>query len=120
MESKASNEQAAIAKSFKDIKKNALSFNGSGIPVISVHQISEQAKEKAEETGRYDYNFLSGTSEARKSSDAVFWMLRTKEHMESHEISMGFAKVRDAEPGHDFSLFEDFKHAKAEAIDTEI
>jgi len=119
---KGSSEQAVIANNFKDIKQFALNFDkGRHIPVITVHQISEQAKQKAEEgEGVYELNFLADTSEARKSSDMVAWLIRTKQHKESHEIGMGISKVRDAEEPSNFSLFEDFAHSRVQAIDSSL
>lgn len=121
LDGKGTNEQAKIANNFKLIKHRALTFNNNQkIPVVSVHQINEQSKEKAEETGKYEFNFLSDTSESRKSSDVVMWLIRTKAHKESHEIGMGVTKVRDGEFPPDFSLFEQFEFAKIQAIDSTI
>lgn len=119
---KGSSEQAVIANNFKAIKSNALTFNkGQKVAVISVHQISEQAKEKAEEDGKYAYNFLADTSESKKSSDHIIWMLRTEAARQVHEALIGLNKIRDAEGvGETFSLFEDFTHMKLSVIDTEI
>lgn len=121
LEGKGSSDQAKIANNFKLIKHYALTFsNNSKVPVITVHQISEQAKEKAEETGYYQFNFLADTSEVRKSSDTVSWIIRTEAHKESHEIGMGVAKVRDGEAPPRFSLFEQFEFSKIQAIDSTI
>lgn len=116
-----SNERAVIANNFKLIKSKALTFNkGEKIPVITVHQINEQAKEKAEESGGYTFNFLADTTEVRKSSDVGFWILRTKAHRESKEIGCGVWKTRDSKGDIQFSLFEHFEFCKVEAIDQEL
>ena len=121
LEGKGSSDREVISKNFKKIKSGALGFAaGKAIPVISVHQISEQAKEKAEELGFYEFNFLADSSESRKSSDMILWLLRTQQHRESHEIAVGFTKVRDAEIPPNFSLFEQFEFCKAESIDSDI
>ena len=118
---KGTSEQATIANNFKAIKHYALTFdNNRKIPVVTVHQISEQAKAKAEETGTYDFNFLSDTSEAKKSIDAGFWILRTQAHKESREVGMGIFKVRDGAFPPNFSLFEQFEFSKVQAIDSTI
>jgi replicative DNA helicase len=122
LQGKGSSEQAVIANNFKASKSKALLFNkGEQIPVISVHQIAEQKKEQAEESGKYDFNFLSDTSEAKKSSDVVSWILRTEQHRQVHELSWGINKVRDSDGvGNTYSLFEDFQHMRVQLIDTEI
>lgn len=116
-----SSERAVISNNFKLIKNKALTFNkGQKIPVISVHQISEQAKEKAEESGKYDFNFLSDTSESKKSSDVGFWILRTAQHKANKEIAAGVWKSRDSKGDSLFSMFEQFEFCKIASIDDEL
>lgn len=103
----------------KDLKLLAMDFNeGEGIPIITAHQISRNAREKAEksESKRYDINFLSDTSAAEKTADLVCWLLRTEEMRAQREVKVGIHKYRDDEIIPDFRLKDHYEYGKVGSL----
>ena len=109
------NNIEATMKLFKEAKNLAITFNnGQGLPVLTLHQISNQAKAivKFEPGKFYSLASLADTSEAGKSADVAMALLRTEEMEEAHELGFGILKTRDSyAPDRLFKLFENFQTA---------
>lgn len=100
---------------FKEAKQIAVTFNkGEGVPVIALHQISFQAREKVKfAPGKfYTLASLADSSEAGKSADICIALLRTEEMEAEHELGIGLIKSRDSAPQDKlFKLFESYETA---------
>lgn len=100
---------------FKEAKNLAITFNnGQGLPVLTLHQISNQARDivKFEPGKYYTLSSLADSSEAGKSADVAMALLRTEEMLEAHELGFGILKSRDSyAPDRLFKLFENFQTA---------
>jgi replicative DNA helicase len=109
------------ADTLKKLKNLANTFNnGVGIPVISAHQVSRDARTRVDksEDKRYDRSFLSDTSEAEKSADQIFWALRTDDFEKAKELKMGVAKNRRGPRIPDWFVRENFKCSQVASIYT--
>lgn len=99
---------------FKEIKNIALSLDkGKGLPIIALHQISTQAREKVKFVpGKYyTLGSLAESSEAAKTADEVIALLRTEEMADEHELGVGILKQRDGDADTKlFKLYEDYAH----------
>lgn len=97
---------------FKEAKQVAITFNkGTGVPIIALHQISFQARDKVKfAPGKfYTLASLADSSEAGKSADAAVAILRTEEMEQEHELGCGILKMRDSAPDDKlFKLFESY------------
>jgi len=93
----------------------AITFNnGQGIPVLTLHQISNQARDVVKfEPGKFfTLSSLADSSEAGKSADVAMALLRTDDMREAHELGFGILKSRDSySPDRLFKLFENFQTA---------
>ena len=100
---------------FKEAKNLAITFNnGQGIPVLTLHQISNQARDVVKfEPGKFfTLSSLADSSEAGKSADVAMALLRTEEMLEAHELGFGMLKTRDSfAQDRLFKLFENFQTA---------
>lgn len=109
------NQREDAVALFKEAKNLAITFNnGQGIPVITLHQISNQARDIVKfEPGKYfTLSSLADSSEAGKSADVAMALLRTEEMQEAHELGFGILKSRDSyAPDRLFKLFENFQTA---------
>lgn len=109
------NQREDAVSLFKEAKNLAITFNnGQGIPVLTLHQISNQARDVVKfEPGKYfTLSSLADSSEAGKSADVAMALLRTEEMMEAHELGFGILKSRDSyAPDRLFKLFENFQTA---------
>jgi len=109
------NQREDAVALFKEAKNLAITFNnGQGIPVLTLHQISNQARDVVKfEPGKYfTLSSLADSSEAGKSADVAMALLRTEEMMEAHELGFGILKSRDSyAPDRLFKLFENFQTA---------
>lgn len=109
------NQREDAVALFKEAKNLAITFNnGAGIPVLTLHQISNQARDivKFEPGKYYTLSSLADSSEAGKSADVAMALLRTEEMMEAHELGFGILKSRDSfSPDRLFKLFENFNTA---------
>ena len=84
---------------FKECKNLAVTFNkGEGIPVVTLHQISMEARNKVKfQPGKfYTLSSLADTSEAAKSADTAIALLRTQDFEDEHELGCGILKTRDS------------------------
>jgi replicative DNA helicase len=109
------------ADTLKKLKNLATTFNsGAGIPIITAHQISREARMRVDkgEEKRYDRSFLSDTSEAEKSADMIFWCLRTEDMERAHELKMGVAKNRRGPKIPDWPIRENFQCGQVSSIHT--
>ena len=109
------NQREDAVSLFKEAKNLAITFNnGQGIPVLTLHQISTQARDIVKfEPGKYfTLSSLADSSEAGKSADVAMALLRTEEMQEAHELGFGILKSRDSfSPDRLFKLFENFQTA---------
>lgn len=109
------NQREDAVALFKEAKNLAITFNnGNGIPVLTLHQISNQARDAVKfEPGKYyTLSSLADSSEAGKSADVAMALLRTEEMLEAHELGFGILKSRDSfAPDRLFKLFENFQTA---------
>jgi replicative DNA helicase len=108
-----------IADILKKMKNLANTFNnGAGIPVITAHQISREARLRVDKSDdkRYDRSFLSDTSEAEKSADLVLWALRTDDMEKAKELKMGVAKNRRGPKISDYFIRENFRCGHVSSI----
>jgi replicative DNA helicase len=109
------NQREDAVALFKEAKNLAITFNnGQGIPVLTLHQISNQARDIVKfEPGKYfTLSSLADSSEAGKSADVAMALLRTEEMQEAHELGFGILKSRDSyAPDRLFKLFENFQTA---------
>lgn len=108
-----------IADIMKKLKNLANTFNGgAGLPIITAHQISRDARTRVDkgEDKRYDRSFLSDTSEAEKSADQVFWVLRTEDMERARELKMGVAKNRRGPKIADWIVRENFSCSHVSSI----
>ena len=102
---------AEVSDIMRKMKNLANTFNGgAGIPIISAHQISRDARSRADkiEDPQYDRSFLSDSSEVEKSADQVYWALRTEDYERSREIRMGISKNRRGERRQSWFVRENF------------
>lgn len=105
------NTISEVADTIKKMKNLANTFNnGAGVPIITAHQVSRDARTRVDksEDKRYDRSFLSDSSEMEKSADMVFWALRTDEMEKAREIKMGVAKNRRGPKIPDWFVRENF------------
>ena len=111
---KKSSQREEAVELFKEAKQLAVTFNnGTGIPVLTLHQISMQAREKVKfAPGKfYSLASLADSSEAGKSADSCFALLRTEEMESEHEIGVGILKTRDSfSEDKLFKVFENFNY----------
>jgi ABC-type cobalamin/Fe3+-siderophores transport system ATPase subunit len=108
-----------IGDTLKKLKNLANTFNnGAGIPIITAHQVSREARLRVDksEDKRYDRSFLSDTSEAEKSADQVFWALRTDDMEKARELKMGVAKNRRGPKISDYFVRENFSCSHISSI----
>ena len=109
------NQREDAVALFKEAKNLAITFNnGQGLPVLTLHQISNQARDIVKfEPGKYfTLSSLADSSEAGKSADVAMALLRTEEMQEAHELGFGILKSRDSyAPDRLFKLFENFQTA---------
>ena len=109
------NQREDAVSLFKEAKNLAITFNnGQGLPVLTLHQISNQARDVVKfEPGKYfTLSSLADSSEAGKSADVAMALLRTEEMQEAHELGFGILKSRDSyAPDRLFKLFENFQTA---------
>lgn len=104
---------------FKSLKDMALTFNdGTGLPIITAHQISRAKREAVEksEFKRYDIGFLSDAAEVERSSDFVAWILRTEELMRGREVKCGISQFRRGKLPLDFRLMEYYDCSKLDNV----
>ena len=102
-------EVSQIIRGLKDL---ACTFNdGAGLVIFNAHQINQMARTKVEnaEVKRYDFSFLADAVEVLRSSDFLFWILRTQEFKEMHELKIGVSKFRGGEGIPDFMVQEYFR-----------
>jgi replicative DNA helicase len=107
------------ADTLKKLKNLANTFNnGAGIPIITAHQVSREARLRVDkgDDKRYDRSFLSDTSEAEKSADQVFWALRTDDMEKARELKMGVAKNRRGPKIADWLVRENFSCSHISSI----
>jgi replicative DNA helicase len=87
----------------KDCKSMAVSHaEGRGVPVISPWAMSQSAYREALNSGVYGLANLADTSEAEKSSDEIWSMLRFPNMKD--EVKMQSLKMRDGDPPASFTL----------------
>lgn len=89
-------------------KEIALTFNnGKGIPIIDLHQASQQAREEVKDDNDkfYTVRDAAHTSEAGKSSDLMLGILFDDELRAKNECAVKLLKCRDGAPGELFHLF---------------
>lgn len=100
---------------FKEAKNLAVTFNkGTGLPVIALHQISSDAREKAKFLpGKcYSLRSLADSSEAGKSADKALALFRDEDLEQDHELGMQILKTRDScADDKMFKLFESYSTA---------
>jgi len=112
---RSSSQREEAVSLFKEAKNLAITFNnGQGIPVLTLHQTSMQARDVVKfEPGKfYTLSSLADSSEAGKSADVAMALLRTEEMEEAHELGFGILKSRDSyAPDRLFKLFENFQTA---------
>jgi replicative DNA helicase len=100
------------AELFKDCKGLAVTFDkGRGVPVLTAHQVPNEAKKKCKPTPEKFYRLedcLADTSEAGKSADIIMCYFRNDKLEAEHEIYAGILKCRDAELPDHFRLYENF------------
>ena len=110
-----SGQREEAVELFKEAKQMAVTFNkGRGVPIIALHQISFQAREKAKfAPGKcYTLASLADSSEAGKSADIAIALIRTTEMEEEHELGVQILKVRDSCADERlFKLFENYQTA---------
>lgn len=102
-----------------DLKSMALGFNdGEGLAVVAAHQVSRDARQRAEkaEIKRYDYAFLADSAGVERAADVILWILRTTEMQEQREIKMGVNKFRRGKTIPDFRLREYYDCSKIESM----
>jgi len=102
-------EVSQIMRGLKDL---AATFNdGQGLVVFNSHQINQASRTKVEnsETKRYDFSFLADAVETLRSSDFLFWILRTDEFEKMHELKIGVSKFRGGERIPDFMVKEYYR-----------
>lgn len=110
-----SSQREEAVELLKEAKQLAVTFNkGEGIPLVTLHQISTQAREKAKwAPGKcYTLGSLADSSEAGKSADIAFALLRTEEMEQEHELGVQILKTRDsAADDKMFKCFENYQYA---------
>jgi replicative DNA helicase len=105
-----------------DLKLTALSFNnGEGLPIIAAHQVSREARNRAEEAEvqRYDRAFLATSSGIERAADIILWLLRTDDMVAQREVKMGINKFRRGKIMPDFILREYYDCSKLSSIQME-
>lgn len=105
-----------------DLKLTALSFNnGEGIPIIAAHQVSRDARNRAEEAEpqRYDRAFLATSSGIERAADVILWLLRTDEMLAQREVKMGVNKFRRGKVPPDIIVREYYDCSKLSSIQME-
>ena len=102
-----------LGDTIRRLKSAAQGFgNGTGVPILLLHQISRHGYEKAIKRGYYIMSDLSETAQAERHSNVILWILQTDEMEENNQIRVGIAKNRmgpkDLRMG--TLLYEDFSH----------
>lgn len=106
---KRANPQQEESDKFKDAKRLATTFNkGKGVVLVTLHQLSFQAREKVKwAPGKwYSMRDVASTSEAAKSADMLFSILRDETMAENYELGFQVLKARDAEVSEQDSAFK--------------
>jgi replicative DNA helicase len=90
-----------------EMKQIAVSFNGSGIPVLSPWQAKQAQWVEAAKLGRYTLAVLANTSESERSADVILTLLQMAD--EPGKLRAQILKNRDGEKILEpFELEEDF------------
>jgi replicative DNA helicase len=108
-------KQEETMELMREAKELAITFNGGkGIPIISAHQMSNQARDRVMPTpGKfYTTRDFADTSEAGKSADIAVALLRNDELEAQHRVCCGLLKNRDGELGSLFELAENYSAAQ--------
>jgi replicative DNA helicase len=108
---------------FNMLKQLALTFNnGKGIPMVTCHQISRQARTEAEksETQRYGIGALSDAAGVERAADFVTWLLRTDEMIDRSEVKCGVYYTRRTKLRPDWMLMERYECSKLNSMEPEI
>lgn len=94
----------------KDAKVMATAHDGGrGVPIISPWAMSQTAYKEALRTGEYQLANLAETSEAEKSPDQIWAMLRLPDA--PNEVKMQSLKNRDGDTPSSFVLATDYRAA---------
>lgn len=96
---KSETRRVSEREEFNDILKNAKNLatsfaDGRGVPFVSPWQMSRPKYELAQQTGYYEIGSLSDTSEAEKSADLIYSILRFMDSPKKAKIQG--LKCRDA------------------------
>lgn len=102
-----------LTETLKAAKNMAATFgDGEGIPIISPWQVSRNARENAERTGRYSLASLSDTAEAEKSSDVILGLFRRSpeggNYPRHDDVSLQVLKNRDGSRADDILARVDY------------
>jgi RecA/RadA recombinase len=102
-----------LTETLKAAKNMAATFgDGEGIPILSPWQVSRNAREAAERTGRYTLASLSDTAEAEKSSDLILGLFRRApeggNYPRHDDVSLQVLKNRDGSRADDIMARVDY------------
>ncbi len=108
-----------MSQIINDLKLLAISFNeGEGIPIFLAHQVSREARQKAEKETppRYTAGFCADSSTAERAADVLIWALRTEDMVQSNEVKIGITKFRRGPLISDMTMFARYSHSKVEPL----